>query len=121
MRRANITRNLRIPRTRVCRTVPRLAILADTGYCSEENLAHLESSEHPERKIEGYIATGKQKHDERRAPCKRGPLPKGTTRVERMRRKLQTKVGKAIYAARKCVVEPVFGQIKQARGFRQPS
>ena len=32
---------------------------------------------------------------------------------------LQTKVGKAVYAARKCVVEPVFGQIKQARGFRQ--
>src|ERR1035437_6202993 len=95
------------------------AILADTGYCSEENLAHLESSEQPERKIEGYIATHKQKHDERRAPCKRGPLPKGATRVERMRRKLQTKAGKAIYAARKCVVEPVFGQIKQARGFRQ--
>src|ERR1039457_6673102 len=95
------------------------AILADTGYCSEENLAHLESSEQSERKIEGYIATGKQKHDERLAPCKRGPLPKGATRVERMRRQLQTKVGKAIYAARKCVVEPVFGQIKQARGFRQ--
>ena len=95
------------------------AILADTGYCSEENLAYLESSEQPERKIEGYIATGKQKHDERRAPCKRGPLPKGATLVERMRRRLQTKAGKAIYAARKCVVEPVFGQIKQARGFRQ--
>src|ERR1039457_6705490 len=67
------------------------AILADTGYCSEENLAHLESSEQPERKIEGYIATGKQKHDERRAPCKRGPLPKGATLVERMRRRLQNK------------------------------
>ncbi len=38
---------------------------------------------------------------------------------DRMKRKLQTKVGKAVYAARKCVVEPVFGQIKQARGFRQ--
>jgi hypothetical protein len=36
-----------------------------------------------------------------------------------MKRKLQTKAGKAVYAARKCVVEPVFGQIKQARGFRQ--
>ena len=95
------------------------AVLADTGYCSDENLQHLESSEQPERRIEGYIATGKQKHDERRQPCKRGPLPKGATRVDRMKRKLQTKVGKAIYAARKCVVEPVFGQIKQARGFRQ--
>jgi transposase len=77
------------------------AILADNGYCS------------------GFIATGKQKHGEHRLPAKRGPLPKGATRVDRMKRKLQTKVGKAVYAARKCVVEPVFGQIKQARGFRQ--
>jgi transposase len=90
------------------------AILADNGYCSEENLGHL-----PERTIEGFIATGKQKHGEHRLPAKRGPLPKGATKVDRMKRKLQTKVGKAVYAARKCVVEPVFGQIKQARGFRQ--
>ena len=95
------------------------AVLADSGYCSEENLQYLESAAQPERKVEGYIATGKQKHDERRAPCKRGPLPQGATRVERMKRKLQTKAGKAVYARRKCVVEPVFGQIKQARGFRQ--
>jgi len=95
------------------------AVLADSGYCSEANLEYLESSEQPERKIEGYIATGKQKHGEHRQPCQRGPLPKGATRVDRMRRKLQTKAGKAVYAARKWVVEPVFGQIKQARGFRQ--
>jgi len=95
------------------------AILADSGYSSDENLEHLESNEQPERKIEAYIATGKQKHGEHRKPCKRGPLPKGATRWDRMKRKLQTKAGKAIYAARKCVVEPVFGQIKQARGFRQ--
>ena len=95
------------------------AILADNGYCSEQNLEYLESADRPEQRIEGYIATGKQKHGEHRKPCQRGPLPKGATRVERMKRKLQTKVGKAVYAARKCVVEPVFGQIKQARGFRQ--
>src|ERR1019366_318817 len=95
------------------------AILADNGYCSEENLDCLESSGPPERKIEGFIATGKQKHGEHRLPAKRGPLPQGATKVDRMKRKLQTKVGKAVYAARKCVVEPVFGQIKQARGFRQ--
>ncbi len=70
-----------------------------------------------EQKIEGYIATGKQKHGERRTPCKPGPLPKAATRMDRMKRKLQTKVGKAVYG--KSVVEPVFGQIKQARGFRQ--
>jgi len=95
------------------------ALLADSGYCSEENLKYLESADEPEKRIEGYIATGKQKHGEYRQPCKRGPLPKGSTRVDRMRRRLQTKAGKAVYAARKYVVEPVFGQIKQARGFRQ--
>ena len=95
------------------------AILADNGYCSDKNLEYLESADRPEQKIEGYIATGKSKHGEHRQPCKPGPLPKGATRVDRMKRKLQTKVGKAVYAARKCVVEPVFGQIKQARGFRQ--
>jgi transposase len=94
------------------------AILADNGYCSDKNLEFLESDP-AEQKIQGYIATGKQKHGERRTPCKPGPLPKGATRMDRMKRKLQTKVGKAVYAARKCVVEPVFGQIKQARGFRQ--
>jgi transposase len=94
------------------------AILADNGYCSDKNLEFLESDQ-SEQKIEGYIATGKQKHGERRTPCKPGPLPKGATRMDRMNRKLQTKVGKAVYAARKSVVEPVFGQIKQARGFRQ--
>ncbi len=95
------------------------AALADSGYSSEENLKCLESAERPEWKIEGYIATGKEEHGDRRQACKRGPLPKGATRVDRMKRKLQTKAGKAVYAARKCVVEPVFGQIKQARGFRQ--
>jgi transposase len=95
------------------------AVLADNGYCSEQNLEHLESADEPERRIEGFIATGKQKHGQHRLPAKRGPLPKGATRVDRMKRKLKTKVGKAVYAARKCVVEPVFGQIKQGRGFRQ--
>ena len=95
------------------------AVLADSGYCSEKNLEDLESVAKPERRIEGYIATERQKHDEYREACPRGPLPKDATRVDRMRRKLKTKVGKAVYAARKAIVEPVFGQIKQARGFRQ--
>jgi transposase len=95
------------------------AILADNGYCSDKNLEFLESAEEPENKIEAFIATGKSKHGEHRQPVKPGPLPQGATRVERMKKKLQTKAGKAVYAARKYVVEPVFGQIKQARGFRQ--
>ena len=89
-------------------------VLTDSGYCSEENLKYLNK-----RKIEGFVATGKQKHNERREPCKPGPLPKGASRVQQMERKLATQVGAAVYATRKFIVEPVFGQIKQARGFRQ--
>jgi transposase len=94
-------------------------ILADSGYCSEKNLEALDSEENPERRVDGYIATERQKHDEYKESCPKGPLPKEATRVDRMRRKLRTKAGKAVYAARKAIVEPVFGQIKQARGFRQ--
>ncbi len=89
-------------------------VLADSGYCSEENLKYL-----AKRRMAGFVATEKQKHGERNQPCQRGPLPKDASGVERMARKLKTKVGAAIYARRKCIVEPVFGQIKQARGFRQ--
>ena len=89
-------------------------VVTDSGYCSEANLKHLEK-----RKIEGFIATDRESYRNRQQPGPRGPLPQGATRVDRMRRKLQTKVGAAIYSRRKTVVEPVFGQIKQARGFRQ--
>jgi len=90
------------------------AVLADNGYCSDEHLKYL-----ARKRMEGFVATGKQKHSQRREPCKRGPLPRAASRVERMERKLETKVGAAVYATRKFIVEPVFGQIKQARGFRQ--
>jgi len=93
-------------------------ILADSGYCSEQSLEFLEKRPKGNKKIEGYLATERQKHGEKPlAP--RGPLPQDATRVDRMRRKLQTKAGAAIYAARKAIVEPVFGQIKEARGFRR--
>jgi transposase len=94
-------------------------ILADSGYCSEKNLQALNSEADAQRRIDGYIATERQAHDEYQQPCGKGPLPDGATEVDRMRRKLKTKAGKAVYAARKTIVEPVFGQIKQARGFRQ--
>ena len=89
-------------------------VMTDSGYCSEANLKYLEK-----KKIEGFIATDKESYRDPQQPGPRGPLPQGATRVDRMRRKLQTKVGAAIYSRRKTVVEPVFGQIKQARGFRQ--
>jgi transposase len=89
-------------------------VLADNGYCSDENLQYL-----ARKRMEGFVATGKKKHNQRREPCKLGPLPREASRIERMERKLETKVGAAVYATRKWIVEPVFGQIKQARGFRQ--
>jgi transposase len=89
-------------------------LLADAGYCSDENLAAI-----AETTIDAYISTRKQTHGERPGPCPRGPLPKTATRVDRMSRKLHTKAGAAVYAARKAIVEPVIGQIKHARGFRQ--
>jgi len=89
-------------------------VLTDSGYCSEANLKYLEK-----KKIEGFVATDRESYRDREEPGPRGPLPQGATRVDHMRRKLQTKMGAAIYSRRKTIVEPVFGQIKQARGFRQ--
>jgi transposase len=89
-------------------------VLADAGYCSDENLHALER-----RDIDAYIATGRQKHGEWLAPAPRGRPPAGLTRRERMARKLRTRAGRAVYARRKAIVEPVFGQIKHARRFRQ--
>jgi transposase len=94
-------------------------ILADSGYCSEKNLETLDAAENPAPRIEGYIATERQKHGEYKEPCPKGPLPAHASKVDRMRRKLKTKTGRSVYAARKTIVEPVFGQIKHARGFRQ--
>jgi transposase len=89
-------------------------VLADAGYCSDESLTAIADTT-----IDAYISTRKQTHGERPGPCPRGPLPKTATMVDRMSRKLHTKTGAAVYAARKGIVEPVIGQIKQARGFRQ--
>jgi transposase len=89
-------------------------LLADAGYCSDVNLAAIATTT-----IDAYISTRKQKHGERPGPCPRGPLPTTATIIDRMARKLRTKTGAAVYATRKAMVEPVIGQIKQARGFRQ--
>ena len=89
-------------------------VLADAGYWSQTNAEFL-----MREGIEGYIATGRQKHREVTPPPPRGrPLGDMTLR-ERMARTLRTVKGKRLYARRKAIVEPVFGQIKQARGFRR--
>lgn len=87
---------------------------ADTGYFSEANAEYLESEG-----VDGYLATGKAKHGDPPGPPPRGRIPKGATAKQRMARKLQTKKGRETYSRRKVIAEPVFGQIKGARGFRQ--
>lgn len=89
-------------------------MLVDSGYCSEQNLAHLE-----QREIEALIATERHKHGEQPVAAKRGLLPKGAMWADRMRPKLQAKAGRAVYPARQGIVESAFGQIKQERRFRQ--
>jgi transposase len=81
---------------------------ADAGYCSEANLQALAA-----RDISGYIATGRAKHPSDVKRKITGPLTKA------MRDKLKRAGWRSRYRLRKQVVEPVFGQIKQARGFRQ--
>jgi len=92
------------------------AFTADAGYFSEENVAVLDENERIE---EGYLATGRLKHHEQVPEAPRGRPPKGLSAKEQMARKLRTKRGRKEYARRKAIIEPVFGQTKQGRGFRQ--
>jgi transposase len=87
---------------------------ADTGYFSQLNMEYLE-----EEGIDAYVATGRDKHGELPEPPPRGRIPKGSTKLEQMSRKLRTKKGRETYSKRKEIVEPVFGQIKEGRGFRR--
>ena len=86
----------------------------DAGFFSGKAVRDLEAFG-----VDPYICPDRVKHGDRRSVAPRGRIPAGLSMKERMRRKLSTKRGRAIYALRKGVVEPVFGQIKQARGFRQ--
>jgi transposase len=89
-------------------------VLADAGYCSAENIDHLKTAG-----IDGYIATGRESHGPAGSSSPRGRTPAHLTPTQRMSRKLSTKAGHAHYARRKAIVEPVFGQIKEAAGFRR--
>jgi len=89
-------------------------LTADAGYWSPEGVASCE-----EMGTDIYVSTSRRKHGERNAPPGNEPLPDGASPWEQMREKLRTKEGHATYARRKAVVEPVFGQIKEARGFRR--
>ena len=93
--------------------VPR-EVSADAGYYSAKAVADLQAMG-----ADPFIAPEKTRHGHQPPPAPRGRIPKGLSPRDRMRRKLQTKRGRQRYALRMGTVEPVFGQIKQGRGFRQ--
>ncbi len=95
-----------------CGAVPAQS-LADAGYYSEANVIAAEALG-----TDPYIATGRLKRGES-PPSVRGRPRADLTAKQRMARKLATKRGASVYARRKAIVEPVFGQIKEARGLRR--
>ena len=89
----------------------------DAGYCSAENLEHVRQFEAGSGgRTEFFIATGRLKHGEKVPDAPRGRIPANATPKERMARKLKTKKGRAAYARRKAIIEPVFGQIHTRHG-----
>ncbi len=87
---------------------------ADTGYFSADTVEELEAEG-----VDAYIPPDKTNHSEKNQAAPRGRIPNGLSIADRMRRKLRTKGGRERYGLRKELSEPVFGQIKQVRGFRQ--
>jgi hypothetical protein len=92
---------------------------ADAGYFSEQAVGVLEAMG-----IDPYIAIGREKDNklpvaaEAAAPSAKEDAERKESAKEKMRAKLQSATGKALYAARKHIVEPVFGQTKSGRGIR---
>jgi transposase len=87
---------------------------ADTGYFSSETVIAL-----TQMGIDVYMPPNRISHADFRLPSPRGRIPKDLSIIDRMRRKLKTQKGRKVYGLRKELPEPVFGQIKQVRGFRQ--
>lgn len=86
---------------------------ADAGFWSPENARWAE-----ERGVDAYISTRRQRHGAPPTALAEPPGPAATPQ-QRMRHKVGTPEGRAVYRRRKCLPEPVFGQIKQAMGFRR--
>jgi transposase len=91
-------------------TAQKIPATYDSGYYSEAAAEAVE-----QRGFDPYMATGRQRHHSPEAEVAEPP----TTAKERMTAKVRTAEGRALYARRKVIVEPVFGQIKEARGFRR--
>ena len=85
--------------------------LADAGYFSE---AVAESLKQQYGTTEWLISPGRLAHGSHSGAPPRGRIPRNISVTDLMRRKLSTKAGKAAYAQRKAIVEPAFGQIKEA-------
>jgi hypothetical protein len=95
--------------------LPTGAVLtADAGYLSEANVTTTE-----EHGLDPFIASGRFKTGEPPALARRGRIPKNATTKQRMARKLRTKKGRKVYARRKAIVEPVFGQIDTVQNGRR--
>jgi transposase len=86
-------------------------VSADTGFCTDKNLAHL-----ARRRINAFVATGRPRHGK---PNSGGKRWRRGSRIAAMATKLKRAGRRSRYRLRKQIVEPVFGQIKHARGFRQ--
>jgi transposase len=87
---------------------------ADTGYFSEQAVQELEKMG-----VDPHIAVGRQKHHEAAVSPEAAASSAKTSAKEKMEQKLRAAAGKLLYAARKYIIEPVFGQIKSARGIRK--
>ena len=89
-------------------------VSADAGYYSAQAVDGLYGLG-----VDPFVAPERTRHGRVVPPAPRGRIPSHLSTRDRMRRKLQTKRGRQRYALRMQTVEPVFGQIKQGRGFRQ--
>jgi transposase len=88
-------------------------VSADTGYFSEANV-----TDEQVKDVDLYVATGRDKHGSA-VEASSDPPPAEASPKEAMREKLRTEAGRTVYKMRKAIVEPVFGQIKEQRGFRR--
>jgi hypothetical protein len=88
-------------------------VSADTGYFSEANV-----TDESVKDVDLYVATGRDKHSSITETYDDSLLADASAK-ETMKHKLRTEAGHAVYKMRKAIVEPVFGQIKEVRGFRR--
>jgi transposase len=88
-------------------------VSADTGYFSEANV-----TDESVKDVDLYVATGRDKHSDV-VETTTDPPPADASPKEAMHSKLRSEAGRAVYKMRKAIVEPVFGQIKEQRGFRR--